>query len=665
MMKNKALLKEENLLTLFSQNNFIIPEIQREYVWGNHKKVVLGFFNELKKKIGQGCLSCNQPAGESKINIGFLYSYKPDYVKISEDRYLDENLIDGQQRITTLFLLLFFCSIQEGKKQDFLSLIRFEEMLEMSFTFKVRETTKRFLLELVAKVKTKEEFLNLDKQIWFLSDYQNDISIQAIVKTLKYIHESFDSETRYYYHLLSNVVFWHFKTEATSQGEELYITMNARGQDLTHNELVKASVMMTSDDITESGKKWEDWQQFFWKNRLDKKSVNQSADQGYNGLLNIASGLEAYLKTSAKSEFVSLEETENQLSISVIEQYVNALKFVQNNKDVFKSNYENKYTGWVDKAVGLLWELVHSSTDWFIDYNDANRGTERRNMAFVWSILYYVAQSDIHDRLSLDDVFRYLRIVYVRYNNRDRSVSPIMGRVDNIIHTSPWDQSLLINEEIQKYKFVQNQNLEEVKSYESIIWEIEDHPLNLNGENLGNINSSHVVDFESNISLPELQHIKNTFYKVLPVNQKGNFVGAKNLQTLLFFYGKYWRDKWASYYWRHEFDEWGRIVRDQDAAEGVFKTFFNDVLRTELDDLYSQKVVGFDVDFNTKDQLEIFKWYASQLGEKMWSQGNLIAFEHYNYTKMDKNFPGIRELVKNKKTFNGGNQKVLSKLLPK
>jgi uncharacterized protein with ParB-like and HNH nuclease domain len=46
--KMTAYLKEENLLTLLSQNNFIVPEIQREYVWGENEKVIVKF-----KKLNQ------------------------------------------------------------------------------------------------------------------------------------------------------------------------------------------------------------------------------------------------------------------------------------------------------------------------------------------------------------------------------------------------------------------------------------------------------------------------------------------------------------------------------------------------------------------------------------------------------------------------------------
>ena len=43
MSKYNAYLKDENLLTLFSLNNMIVPEIQREYVWGNNSDVLEKF----------------------------------------------------------------------------------------------------------------------------------------------------------------------------------------------------------------------------------------------------------------------------------------------------------------------------------------------------------------------------------------------------------------------------------------------------------------------------------------------------------------------------------------------------------------------------------------------------------------------------------------------
>lgn len=122
MSKRNAYLKDENLLTLFSLNNMIVPEIQREYVWGNNSDVLEKFLQELEKK-GSPCQECHHVHTNKNINVGFLYSYKPSYVKYESERILDEFLIDGQQRITTLFLLLLYRATIEERIDDFLTIL--------------------------------------------------------------------------------------------------------------------------------------------------------------------------------------------------------------------------------------------------------------------------------------------------------------------------------------------------------------------------------------------------------------------------------------------------------------------------------------------------------------------------------------------------------------
>ena len=87
MSKYNAYLKDENLLTLFSLNNMIVPEIQREYVWGNNSDVLEKFLQELEKKASP-CQECHHVHTNKNINVGFLYSYKPSYVKYESESFL-------------------------------------------------------------------------------------------------------------------------------------------------------------------------------------------------------------------------------------------------------------------------------------------------------------------------------------------------------------------------------------------------------------------------------------------------------------------------------------------------------------------------------------------------------------------------------------------------
>lgn len=599
--KKTAYLKEENLLTLLSQNNFIVPEIQREYVWGENREVIVSFLTDLKSKVGVCCTNCNLPSSENRINIGFLYSYKPDYVKVEHDRFLDENIIDGQQRFTTLFLLLFYCALKETKadgknrKEEFLTLIRFEPKLNACFDFRVRDLTKRFMLELIEKVDSIEQMRDIDKQTWFLKDYQNDLSIKSMRKTLKYIENVFSDNTRYYNHLINYVVFWHFKTEATSQGEELYITMNARGEKLADNEVKKASLMFGNSEIYKWGQRWEEWQLFFWKNR-DKKDFNPSADKGFNGFLSCIEGLEYYLKY--KKRTTAENDVQKLLTFEKVEEYFNAFNLLVNKKDEFVANY--KYSNWVQKCVEEIWSIFNKNeTDWFADYQDSNKSTERNQMVFIWSWLYFITEKIRTDNpLEPVELFRVLRFFFIRYHNNNRSVSTLQMTIDGIIKngvfmssnqpidagvTNPeeeTDTKLRTLEESIKYLYLNRiKDDPDFYSKEELIWQIEDHPLNLDGSDVGNINITHLLDLNDTPSVDTLTRTRDAFFDLFPNN---TVTQSASLKTILLFYGRFWKDT-SYYHKRYDFSDSKKNVRRPE-----FKVFIKDFIGRNHESLLTE-----------------------------------------------------------------------------
>lgn len=343
-------LKEQSMLYLLSQNNFIVPEIQREYVWGNNPDVLNRFLDSIAEKTGEFCKCCRKPITRNKINVGFLYTYKPSYVTYQYERYLDENLIDGQQRFTTLILLLFYFSLVENKQDEFSEALRIKEDLEMAFDYKVRNVTHMFLLQLVNKVKSIDNLLQTInyENTWFLEDFKNDLTVKAMINTLRIIHEKFFKQQEFYFDfILHNVKFYHFRTEATNQGEELYITMNARGEPLSKNEENKAALMINDEFLFENGRKWEELQDFFWRYR-NRDTPNTNADAGFNEFLRWIQIIEMSISdgeldveederisdnsitnkivTLIQGEHIQLDKT--YFPIEKIEKYFNALKFL-------------------------------------------------------------------------------------------------------------------------------------------------------------------------------------------------------------------------------------------------------------------------------------------------------------------------------------------------
>ena len=110
----------KTFLELIKDYKIIIPLIQRDYAQGREKEK-----NKAEKfleAIKNGC--------ESKLNLDFVYGKRDEENKIFIP-------LDGQQRLTTLFLIHWYLSLENDYK------------LELSnFSYEVRSSSKDFLEEL-------------------------------------------------------------------------------------------------------------------------------------------------------------------------------------------------------------------------------------------------------------------------------------------------------------------------------------------------------------------------------------------------------------------------------------------------------------------------------------------------------------------------------------
>lgn len=591
-MKNKtnAYLRDENLLTLFSLNNLIVPEIQREYVWGSNTVVLENFLNDLKNNVTP-CVICHQVHTTKNINLGFLYSYKPQYVKYESERILDEYIIDGQQRITTLFLLLLYRATIENRMDDFINIFRVNELLfEIGFNYKVRNLTQQFIFQLIEHARNKGEhafdFVNDDRlnnrPYWFLNDYLCDPTVLSMVKAIKSMAKIFgDRKTCYFDFLLINIHFWHFKTEVTSQGEELYITMNSRGEQLVDNEMKKARVL-PSAQLVEYGAKWEEWQTVFWRNR----GINNNSDKGFNNYLCAIEGLEYFLGNTQEKQSPKIE---------TIEKYINGLRYITGCKfrEWVLNKYKDLYIGWFEPCIEEIWTQINTyEGSWDIvdprgkddefqkDYR--NKSSIRNKSMLFWPWMYYfnkLADGEPDDEYLL----RLLRFYYVRYHCYKRSTTTIKTIVDitsktdfilkqeyNDVDSEEEDNmnAKIFSEEELLLSRMTCSNMESRKTIESLIWEIQDLEYFIDGRDVGGntilnfIRAETGIIDETNIC-DSLLALKNNIKTILIDGSKntGNII----VKEILLFYkhdnNAYWVRQSPHYYNNYETSSWKRIVR--------------------------------------------------------------------------------------------------------
>ena len=298
------------------KNDVIIPEIQREYVWGANENVLNKFLDNIAENVNN-----------NGLNIGFLYSYKP---------YNDSNiiyLIDGQQRFTTLILLAFCCAIKEEKMEEFEKLLRLNTPT-LAFSYRVRVSTEMFLSDLFKKTKTfntKDVEKEVEDKKWFIESYKNDTSIKAILGALKIIQKFLSDKCIPFEYITKSILFWSFNVRKTSQGEELYITMNSRGEALTSSEQIKPILFEKLEDAklkSYYGKKWDDWEEHFYsmKNQISDFSINKvdlMMDRFIQTILQIENQTGKIFSRN-KNDF-SPQEIEK-INLSIIEKYFEALE---------------------------------------------------------------------------------------------------------------------------------------------------------------------------------------------------------------------------------------------------------------------------------------------------------------------------------------------------
>lgn len=283
-------------------NYMVVPEIQREYVWGSNKNIVNQFIDSLKEN--------------KDINVGFLYSYSNGN---------QEYIIDGQQRLTTLVLCLYYASLMQEEYDKFKSLLKVNSS-NMSFTYRVRSNTEEFMQCLFNSGLYKEKEIKDSK--WYHACYDADLSISSMIALLNYLDEiKFDVK----YNDILNIKFWYYPIDETSLGEDLYITMNSRGKTLDNAEKLKPLLFEKSrKELKNWGKIWDDWEDFFFTllNGDDIAKINVAM----NNLIRIV----WELKTCGEHNELKPFEAIKDLNLSDIELFFNALKLIVN------SEFKNK-----------------------------------------------------------------------------------------------------------------------------------------------------------------------------------------------------------------------------------------------------------------------------------------------------------------------------------
>lgn len=309
---------EQTFWQIIDNSKIEIPEIQRDYAQGRDTPKANAIRKKFVSDLINSCRQENQPLHldfifgqsihkesiaqfekskeslqqmaevlerfSSDHGIDFQHQIGERPVETGNDRTLVP--IDGQQRLTTLFLFHLYVGAQVAVN-DFQKL--------KSFQYKTRKSSTSFINQLVENAKVlQSEAIQLSAEIkdqaWYFKFWDKDPTVAGILMVLDEIQnqcrELMDDDFDMIWQNLTNeeskrVSFDFFDLKEEGLEDDLYVKMNARGKPLSDFENFKAWIEKRLKNNTEIEiENWQkkmdkEWLDIFWSERIDIESVDQ------------------------------------------------------------------------------------------------------------------------------------------------------------------------------------------------------------------------------------------------------------------------------------------------------------------------------------------------------------------------------------------------------
>ena len=228
------------LRRILDQYTIIVPKLQRDYAQGR-MGTNEGHVEQVRKDFLLALHEALTSEQEAPLNLDFIYGSVQGNVFTP---------LDGQQRLTTLFLLHWYLAYKDGKTGDFRELcINKDNPPKSKFRYEVRQSSTEFFDGLVGFVPPNDlESQPISKLIedqpWYFRRWKQDPTVQSALHMLDAIHEKFGEEVELYDKLVNKekpaITFHFLALNDFGLSDDLYIKMNARGKPLTPFEAFKA-----------------------------------------------------------------------------------------------------------------------------------------------------------------------------------------------------------------------------------------------------------------------------------------------------------------------------------------------------------------------------------------------------------------------------------------
>lgn len=330
----------ENIFVNEINGKVVIPDLQRDYCWGGKGSLVTDFVTSIKERF--------EDDGKLDLMMGLLYGYY-------EENRPNLQLCDGQQRLTTLYLLIGYINRVCGRNSFRSFLISDYEIeeddKEPNLLYDIRDSSLYFLSDLVCNFFIQKGAETVDgslseyirKQEWWFKTYETDPTILSILAAMDEIQKVLQDKPYledFGHYVCQKLHFVFFNMGDRKNGEEAFVIINTTGEPLTAAENLKPLVVTkkssSEEEWEQNSRQWEEVEHWFWLHR--DKSSEDTSDAGMNEFLRWVAAIHVY-RCFKKEDYYPLLSNRNyvfpyhEIGIKEIKDTFDALRRLNNDSE--------------------------------------------------------------------------------------------------------------------------------------------------------------------------------------------------------------------------------------------------------------------------------------------------------------------------------------------
>jgi len=254
---------EKLLIKEIFERWYKIPNYQRPYVWG--KDQITDLLDDISYALQQN----------DKAEY-FLGSTVFQTIKDEDGEYVEDDVLDGQQRLTTLFLLTATIRDLTSNKnlKETCEKIIYQNANEFDGTpeririiFDIRDEVKEFVNLYIKNTNGTADFEKLKTE----RDKTDDLSIKNMINAIFVIKDYFqDKENKvsveqFFKFLNNKVILIYVSSESLEDAFRMFTILNSRGVKLRNSDILKAENLrlVSLNNQSKYAKYWEEIENYF------------------------------------------------------------------------------------------------------------------------------------------------------------------------------------------------------------------------------------------------------------------------------------------------------------------------------------------------------------------------------------------------------------------